>query len=322
MSTLALSDLLDNSLAKSYVRIAGSLDALRLGEQPFAGFRDFFDAVSAGPSVGKEFLRIYNEGFGAFSSLASPSPWAGIGKEFLSALAQPSYSSGVSFAKHLADAWLGPLQASLAAANSMSGVISAAQRTFETAFSTARISESVASYQTKIPSQPSPGSDASNSSTPDGGPFSSDNLRAAVLARRLPAAPSPKQIQLNVKARKDLVDEFGVFTSSDISQCAGSRSRNRSALPNSWKRQRRIFAVRQLNQDYYPTFQFDPDGQPKAIIAQVLSKLPKAVRGWELALWFTTSNGWLDGKRPVDLLDRAPKQVLLAAEQESNSLAF
>jgi len=37
--------------------------------------------------------------------------------------------------------------------------------------------------------------------------------------------------------------------------------------------------------------------------------------GWETLLWFVGSNGWLDGARPVDVMDREPASVVAAAEQ-------
>jgi hypothetical protein len=37
--------------------------------------------------------------------------------------------------------------------------------------------------------------------------------------------------------------------------------------------------------------------------------------GWGLALWFTGSNVWVDGQRPVDVLDSSPEMVVQAAAQ-------
>jgi hypothetical protein len=44
--------------------------------------------------------------------------------------------------------------------------------------------------------------------------------------------------------------------------------------------------------------------------------------GWELALWFLASNGWLDGGRPVDLLKSDPEGVVEAARREAEGLFF
>ena len=41
---------------------------------------------------------------------------------------------------------------------------------------------------------------------------------------------------------------------------------------------------------------------------------PHGLDGWETALWFTTTSGWLDDERPVDLLTREPEQIVEAAQ--------
>jgi hypothetical protein len=63
-----------------------------------------------------------------------------------------------------------------------------------------------------------------------------------------------------------------------------------------------------------PLIGFGTDGRPRPVIAGVLEAFePHGLDGWEIALWFTTASGWLDDKRPVDLLTREPDQVVDAA---------
>jgi hypothetical protein len=50
--------------------------------------------------------------------------------------------------------------------------------------------------------------------------------------------------------------------------------------------------------------------------------LGKDTSDWGIALWFASANGWLDGKRPVDLLEDDPKEVIQAAEHEAAELVF
>jgi hypothetical protein len=56
--------------------------------------------------------------------------------------------------------------------------------------------------------------------------------------------------------------------------------------------------------------------------SKVLQILGKDISDWGVALWFTAANGWLDGKRPVDLLKDEPEEVIQAAEQEAADLVF
>ena len=64
----------------------------------------------------------------------------------------------------------------------------------------------------------------------------------------------------------------------------------------------------------FPAFQFGADGQPRPEIAAVLAQLRAAgLDDWQAALWFATPTGWLDDRRPVDVLDHEPDAVAAAA---------
>lgn len=88
------------------------------------------------------------------------------------------------------------------------------------------------------------------------------------------------------------------------------------------QRERKIFAVSHENATYVPSFQFDEKGNPRPAVAKVIEILGKDTSDWGLAIWFTTGNGWLDDRRPVDLLKDEPEQVVQAAEHEAAELVF
>lgn len=88
------------------------------------------------------------------------------------------------------------------------------------------------------------------------------------------------------------------------------------------KQERKIFTVTYRNATYVPNFQFDDRGRPCPAVARVIQILGKDTSDWGLALWFTAANGWLDGKRPVDLLQNEPEEVVQAAEHEAAELVF
>jgi hypothetical protein len=88
------------------------------------------------------------------------------------------------------------------------------------------------------------------------------------------------------------------------------------------KLERRIFSVVYEDKTYLPSFQFDEEGNPLPAIAAIIQVLGEKVSDWGLALWFTGSDGWLGGRRPVDLLRDEPERVVKAAEQEATELVF
>jgi hypothetical protein len=93
-----------------------------------------------------------------------------------------------------------------------------------------------------------------------------------------------------------------------------SQATNRSALASSWRSAGRIVGVEWHGQIVFPAFQFDAEAHPRAPIARVLSHLRDARLGdWQQVLCFTTRTGWLNDRRPLDVIDSDPAAVVAAA---------
>ena len=119
--------------------------------------------------------------------------------------------------------------------------------------------------------------------------------------------------QRNGQRRAELLGEFGALTGEQIAD-ERSRARNRHALAARWRKEGRLFGVPYQGQTVYPGFQFDDDGELRTVVADVLAHLPvDRMSPWEVALWWTASNGWLRGRRPVDLLDEDDEALVKAA---------
>lgn len=131
----------------------------------------------------------------------------------------------------------------------------------------------------------------------------------------VPTPPVVLQARRNAEARTQLLNEFGALTAAQVAELAGSEAKNTSALAGRWRREGRLIAVDHQGTVYYPGFQLDPEGRPRAVVAEVLNHLDQLdTTPWQQALWFMAANGWLDGRRPVDLLDDQPGAVVSAAE--------
>lgn len=147
-------------------------------------------------------------------------------------------------------------------------------------------------------------------------------IESMIPAGTVPPPAMVLQARRNAEARVQLLQEFGAFTSTDIGEVAGSKATNRAALAHRWKSDGRIFSVVHQGTTYFPGFQFTAEGQPLPVIAEILSILASVRPGWQLALWFTGSDGWLGGQRPVDLLLTSPDAVVEAARHEAEELVF
>lgn len=153
-------------------------------------------------------------------------------------------------------------------------------------------------------------------------PYSMQKLIEAMLPATVPTPPAVLQARRNALAREKLFHEFGALTSVEVADLAGSRASNKAALANRWKQEGRISSVLHNGGAYYPAFQFDADGRPLPVIAEVIRILGREVSDWELALWYMAANGWLGGRRPVDLLASEPDAVVKAAEREAEGFVF
>lgn len=120
----------------------------------------------------------------------------------------------------------------------------------------------------------------------------------------------------NARLRADYLLETPMLTATEIRAGSGLSPKNGSEPASRWKREGRIFAVRHGGRDLWPAFQF-ADGQPRRIIKEVLAQMPASATHWQVALWFASGNGWLDGAEPQDQLD-APGEVVEAARQLAN----
>ncbi len=151
----------------------------------------------------------------------------------------------------------------------------------------------------------------------------SERLIDAMFSPALTVSSAAAQQALrNAEARQELLNEFGVLDSEQVAQLAGSTAKNRSATVSRYLAGGQVFAIEHRGGRYYPAFQFDSDGRPRPVIAQVLAALqPYGLNGWEIALWFTTASGWLDDRRPVDLLDDDPDAIVAAAGHTVDAVA-
>jgi hypothetical protein len=138
----------------------------------------------------------------------------------------------------------------------------------------------------------------------------------ALLPAVIPSGPAMEQLRLNAEARAEFLRDFAAIPASELAELAGVRWSNASAWPSRLQKEGKVFAVEYGRRVMYPTFQFDENWEPYSVIRDVLAALREGgLSGWSLALWWTASNGWLDGEHPVDLIAREPERLVAAAAE-------
>ena len=128
------------------------------------------------------------------------------------------------------------------------------------------------------------------------------------------------QISKNVLARNAFrLQCEGLLSSKDVADLLGSTAKNRAALAKQLKDAGKALSVRLRNQDHYPGFQFDQENQCVAPeMSEIIALLAADYDyGWQMALWFSCDNEWLDGKTPLAVWPEDRQAVLEAARSES-----
>lgn len=149
-----------------------------------------------------------------------------------------------------------------------------------------------------------------------------DRRNEAAMERYIEAAldfvPMARADALLNESRADYRARFlqtvPCLTSADVHQIGGARGSNKSQRAARLKTQGKVFAVRFGAQDYFPAFQFDQNGQPYPIVAQLLGALPEGWSPWEIGAWFAQRNFALDGAVPRELVAAADARLIEAAQ--------
>ncbi|WP_144662866.1 hypothetical protein [Paenarthrobacter nicotinovorans] len=127
-----------------------------------------------------------------------------------------------------------------------------------------------------------------------------------------------RSMQATENAWREMETEFGLLTSIEVSKAVGSKFPNRSYASDQ-RAAGKLLAIKRPGGFKYPGFQIDPPEHAlRPVIKDLLELAAEAGRSEAgLALWIISPTGYLDGARPVDLLDE-PETVVEAARQSFN----
>jgi hypothetical protein len=120
------------------------------------------------------------------------------------------------------------------------------------------------------------------------------------------------------EARQLILQDGDWVTAAGLSQLTGLEPAALAAGLRAWLRDGRLISVSDRSQEYFPVFAFGDSTkcQPTAEFDAVVKVLSKKKDSWGIAFWFASSNHFLGGKRPKDLLRSTPERVRCAAEEE------
>ena len=146
-------------------------------------------------------------------------------------------------------------------------------------------------------------------------------LELLVEALTPKAPPTPQLLEearMTAAARDAVINNADWLTAAQVSELAGFSVSNPSAQPSKWKKDRRIFAVSLKGVDYFPGYGLDKDSgyTPIKHLKEIIEIFKDSKDAWGMAYWFASVNGYLGGKRPLDVLQENPDMVVAAAQDE------
>ncbi len=135
--------------------------------------------------------------------------------------------------------------------------------------------------------------------------------------------PEEMQIEARMQARAQarVLNSRQFVPATALSELMGSQARNASSLPNRLKKSGALFAITRNGEDLFPMYVLDKENayRPYPVVKEIVVTL-KHRRGWGLANWFESPNGYLGNKKPREVLGRRPDDVLEAARIESEGV--
>lgn len=122
--------------------------------------------------------------------------------------------------------------------------------------------------------------------------------------------------------REGFLREWDSVSAGDLARLTGSKSANLAARAYAWRKAGKVFSVNDGTAERFPLFQIK-EGQPRPVVAQVITALGRTLSSWELALWFTTPHPDLgEWRRPIDLIDEQPEAVTGAARSSAGEVVY
>lgn len=129
------------------------------------------------------------------------------------------------------------------------------------------------------------------------------------------------QVRRQAEARASFLNDVPLLSSTEVGELLGSTAQNKAAMANRYKHEGKIFAVSHRGADHYPAFQFQ-DGDALPVVGEIISRFEGvSSSSWQMALWFASPSGWLDGRRPMDVVEDEPEAVLEAARRAVEPLS-
>jgi hypothetical protein len=150
---------------------------------------------------------------------------------------------------------------------------------------------------------------AADSEEPASSSSASSTLNLRILFR---------EAAMLAEARQLILQDGAWVTAAGLSQLTELEPAALAAGLRAWLNDGSLISVSDRSQEYFPAFAFGEATvqRPTAEFGAVINVLREKKDGWGMAFWFASSNHYLGGNRPQDLLRSSSECVRRAAEEE------
>lgn len=153
-------------------------------------------------------------------------------------------------------------------------------------------------------------------------PSAAESSEVVASGRSVPSMQPPRSLfreaAMLADARQRILQDGDWATTADLSTHLKVKRGTLKECLSAWLRDGLMTSFNYRGHEYFPVFAFDhsTEFRPLHELSAVVKVLSKKKDGWGIAFWFATSNSYLGGRLPKDLLRSAAESVLSAAEDE------
>lgn len=120
------------------------------------------------------------------------------------------------------------------------------------------------------------------------------------------------------EGKKRIISSGDWLTAGELSELTAQTVDELKAKVYRLMSEGRIFAISYEGVDYFPTYAFDANGgyQPVPALKAIIEILTTRKDDWGMAFWFGSSNSYLGGRQPKEVIRTDLTVVLEAASDE------
>lgn len=122
----------------------------------------------------------------------------------------------------------------------------------------------------------------------------------------------PSRAALEQKAIEAILSGTEWLTGDEVGVRHNARATNKHAAVSRWVEGRKVFAIEHTGRRLFARYQFDQGWKPLPAIATIL-KIMHGYSPYRIAGWFESTNGYLSGRRPREVIGEDPNKVVEAA---------